>query len=132
VLWAFYSMLSQSIELRGAPFLLWIHDLSARDPYYVTPLLMGATMFWQQWLAPTAVDQTQQRMMMIMPVVFTLMFLGFPSGLAIYYLVSNLFQIGQQYFTNRMIGPPPRPAPVIERGTKSAGAGRTPAAEAKK
>jgi YidC/Oxa1 family membrane protein insertase len=113
VLLAFYSLLSQSIELRGAPFVLWISDLSQKDPYYVTPLLMGATMFWQQWMAPTTVDPMQQRMMMVMPVVFTVMFLGFPSGLAIYYLVSNLFQIGQQYFTNRVIGPPPRP--VAER-----------------
>ena len=131
VLFAFYSLLSQSIELRGAPFMLWITDLSQKDPYYVTPLLMGATMFWQQWMAPTSADPTQQRMMMVMPVVFTAMFLGFPSGLAIYYLMSNLFQIGQQYFTNRMIGPPPRPAAAAPR-IKAAGAGRTPAAEGKK
>jgi YidC/Oxa1 family membrane protein insertase len=129
VLLAFYSLLSQSIELRGAPFVLWIHDLSLKDPYYVTPLLMGATMVWQQWMAPTTADPIQQRMMMVMPVVFTLMFLGFPSGLAIYYLVSNLFQIGQQYFTNRVIGPPPRPP--AERKMKSVGGGRSPGAESK-
>jgi YidC/Oxa1 family membrane protein insertase len=120
VLLALYSLLSQSIELRGAPFGWWIQDLSQKDPYYVTPLLMGATMFWQQWMAPTTADPTQQRMMMIMPVVFTAMFLGFPSGLAIYYLVNNLFQIGQQYFTNRIIGPPPSapPRPPAERRVK--------------
>ena len=135
VLFAFYSMLSQAIELRGADFGFWIHDLSVKDPYYVTPLLMGATMFWQQWLAPTTADPMQARMMMFMPVVFTVMFLGFPSGLAIYYLVTNLFQIGQQYFTNWMIGPPPvvQPArPPAERRLKNVGGSRTPGADAKK
>jgi YidC/Oxa1 family membrane protein insertase len=132
VLFAFYSLLSQAIELRGAEFGFWIHDLSQKDPYYVTPLLMGATMFWQQWLAPTSADPVQQRMMLIMPVVFTALFLGFPSGLAIYYLVSNLFQISQQYFTNRKLGPPPGvppPRPPAERRVKKVGAGRTAGAE---
>ena len=134
VLFAFYSLLSQAIELRGADFGWWIHDLSQKDPYYVTPLLMGATMFWQQWLAPTTADPMQQRMMLIMPVVFTALFLGFPSGLAIYYLVSNLFQIGQQYFTNRTLGPPPGvqpPRPAAERRLKKVGSGRTAGAEGK-
>jgi YidC/Oxa1 family membrane protein insertase len=127
VLIAFYSLLQQAIELRGAPFGLWIHDLSQHDPYYVTPLLMGVTMWWQQRITPTSVDPAQQRMMMIMPVVFTAMFLRFPSGLAIYYLVSNLFQIGQTYFTTWMIGAPAaQPArPPAERRLKSAGTGRT-------
>ena len=127
VLFAFYSLLSQAIELRGAPFMGWIHDLSAHDPYYVTPLLMGASMFWQQKITPTAVDPAQARMMMIMPVVFTAMFLKFPSGLAIYYFTSNLWTIGQQYFTNWLIGPPAVQAarPPAERRVKNAGAGRT-------
>ena len=126
VLLAFYSMLSQAIELRGADFGLWIHDLSMKDPYYVTPLLMGATMWWQMWMSPTTADPTQQRMMMFMPIVFTAMFLRFPSGLAIYYLVSNLCQIAQQYFTNRTIGPPVRVAarPAPERPAKVSGGGR--------
>ena len=123
VLFAFYSMLSQAIELRGADFGLWIHDLSMKDPYFVTPILMGATMFLQMKMSPTTADPTQQRMMMFMPVVFTAMFLNFPSGLAIYYLVSNLCQIGQQYFTNRTIGPPAlvpaRSAPAKSGGRKS-------------
>src|SRR6266508_3998960 len=105
-LFAFYSMLSQAIELRGAEFAGWIHDLAARDPYYVTPLLMGATMVWQQRLTPSTADPTQQKMMMFMPFMFTFIFLGQPSGLAIYWLVSNLWGIGQQYFTNYLIGPP--------------------------
>jgi YidC/Oxa1 family membrane protein insertase len=134
VLFAFYSMLSQAIELRGADFGWWIHDLSLKDPFYVTPLLMGATMFWQMWMAPTSVDPAQQRMMMFMPVVFTVMFLGFPSGLAIYYLVSNLCQIAQQYVTNRMVGPPalqPARAPAAGRALKNVGGGRTEAAQRK-
>jgi YidC/Oxa1 family membrane protein insertase len=69
VLFAFYSLLSQVIELRGAPFMGWIHDLSAHDPYYVTPLLMGASMFWQQKITPSTADPAQQRMMMFMPIV---------------------------------------------------------------
>ena len=131
VLIAFYSLLQQSIELRGADFGLWIHDLSQHDPYYITPLLMGVTMFWQQRITPASVDPAQQRMMMIMPVVFTAMFLRFPSGLAIYYLVSNMFQIAQQYFTTWLIGPPvvQTPRPPAERRLKNAGTGRTAGAE---
>jgi YidC/Oxa1 family membrane protein insertase len=105
-LFAFYSMLSQAIEIKGAPFIWWIHDLAARDPYYITPLLMGLTMFWQQRMTPTTADPTQQKVMMIMPFMFTFMFLPQPSGLAIYWFVSNLWGIGQQYFTNYLIGPP--------------------------
>jgi YidC/Oxa1 family membrane protein insertase len=131
VLFAFYALLSQSIELRGANFGLWIHDLSQHDPYYVTPILMGVTMLWQQWMMPTSADPQQRQMMMVMPFVFTAMVLRLPSGLAIYYLVSNLFQLGQQYFTNWWIGAPPvqAPRPPAERRLKNAGPGRTPAAE---
>jgi YidC/Oxa1 family membrane protein insertase len=106
VLFAFYSLLSQAIEMRGAPFTGWITDLSQRDPYYITPLLMGATMFWQQRLQPGTGDPVQQKVLMFMPVMFTAMFLPAPSGLVVYWFVSNLWAIGQQYFTNWMIGPP--------------------------
>lgn len=105
-LFAFYSMLSQAIEIRGASFLGWITDLSAHDPLYITPLIMGVTMFWQQRLTPTTADPTQQKVMMVMPFMFTFMSFGFPSGLVIYWLVSNLWAIGQQYATNYLIGPP--------------------------
>jgi len=105
VLFAFYSLLSQAIEMRGAPFAGWITDLSQRDPWYITPLLMGATMFWQQRLQPGTGDPVQQKVLMFMPVMFTGMFLPAPSGLVIYWFVSNLWAIGQQYFTNWMIGP---------------------------
>ena len=111
VLFAFYALLSQAIELRGAPFFGWITDLSVRDPWFITPLLMGGTMFWQQSMTPSTADPAQQKVMMFMPVMFTFMFLWAPSGLVIYWLVSNLFAIGQQYVTNRMIGAPPGAKP---------------------
>jgi YidC/Oxa1 family membrane protein insertase len=104
-LFAFYSMLSQAIEIRGADWVLWIHDLAAADPYYVLPILTGVTMMWQQKLTPAGVDPTQQKVMMIMPVMFTFIFLGQPAGLSLYWLVSQLWGIGQQYFTNYLIGP---------------------------
>ena len=110
VLLAFYALLSQAIELRGAPFVGWIHDLSAADPYYVLPILMGVTMMWQQWLTPAAVDPAQQKVMMVMPVMFTGMMLLSPSGVVLYWFVSQLWAIGQQYFTNWMIGPALQPA----------------------
>ena len=106
VLLAFYSLLSMSIELRGAPFIGWIRDLSAPDPYFVIPLLMGITMFWQQRISPTTADPTQQRVMMIMPIMFTAMMAFSPSGVVLYWTVSQLWAIGQQYLTNRLIGPP--------------------------
>lgn len=105
VLFAFYALLSQAIEIRGAHFAGWLTDLSQRDPYYITPLLMGATMFWQQRLQPAQGDPVQQKVLMFMPVMFTFMFMQAPSGLVIYWLVSNLWAIGQQYATNWMIGP---------------------------
>ncbi len=109
-LFAFYAMLSQSIEIRGAHFMGWIHNLSAPDPFYVLPIVMGIAQFWQTKMTPTTADPTQQRIMMFMPIMFTVMSLSFPSGLVIYWLVSTLFTIGQQYFTNYLIGAPARPA----------------------
>jgi YidC/Oxa1 family membrane protein insertase len=105
VLFAFYALLSQAIEIRGAHFAGWITDLSQKDPWYITPLLMGATMFWQQRMQPGTGDPVQQKVLMFMPVMFTAMFMQAPSGLVIYWFVSNLWAIGQQYFTNWMIGP---------------------------
>ena len=106
VLFAFYSLLSVAIEIRDAPFILWIQDLSEHDPMYVTPLLMGVTMVAQQRMTPSTADPTQQKVMMFMPVVFTFMFLWAPSGLVLYWFVSNLWGVGQQVLTNRIIGPP--------------------------
>jgi YidC/Oxa1 family membrane protein insertase len=105
-LFAFYAMLSQSIEIRGADFFGWIVDLSRPDPLYITPLLMGGTMFWQQRITPTSADPVQQRVMMVMPLMFTFMFLSYPSGLVIYWTISNLWAIGQQYLTMKLLPPP--------------------------
>ena len=131
ILFALYALLSQAIELRGAPFFGWIHDLSQHDPYYVTPIVVGITMWWQQKMTPTTVDPAQQRMMMMMPVIFTATFFTLPSGLAIYYLANNVFAVGQQYFTNWLIGPASTPRPPAERRIKSAGGGKTAGAESK-
>jgi len=101
VFFALYKVLLYSIELRQAPFYWWIQDLSAPDPFYISPILMGASMFVQQYLTPTTGDPTQAKMMLIMPVVFTFMFLSFPTGLVIYWFFSNLLSIGQQLYINQ-------------------------------
>lgn len=104
ILFAFYSLLAMSIELRHAPFLAYIQDLSMPDKFWITPLLMGATMFWQQRMMPSTADPVQQKMFLFMPVIFTFSFLWAPAGLVLYWLTSNLMTIGQQYVTNQMIG----------------------------
>jgi YidC/Oxa1 family membrane protein insertase len=120
VLMAFYSLLAQSIELRGAPFAGWIQDLSTADPYFVLPSLMGLTMFWQQKVTPTSADPAQQRVMMVMPVMFTAMMLFSASGVVLYWFVSQVWAIGQQYLTNWIVGPIPvmakQPAAAARRG----------------
>ena len=100
---ALYWGLMGSIELRHAPFIFWIKDLSYRDPIYVSPILMGASMLWQQKMTPTMGDPRQAKMMMLMPIIFTFLFLSFPSGLVVYWLVSNVLTIGQQHLTNKML-----------------------------
>ena len=98
---ALYNVLLQAIELRGAPFIFWITDLAVKDPYYILPVVMGATMVLQQKMTPSTADKAQQKMMMFMPVVFTFLFLSFPSGLVLYWLVNNVLAIGQQYYINK-------------------------------
>ena len=110
VLFAFYAMLSVAIELRGAPFGGWIDDLAAKDPLYITPIIMGGTMFWQQRMMPTTADPVQQRVFLFLPLIFTAMFLQMPSGLVLYWTASNLLAIAQQYVTNRLIAAPAKPA----------------------
>jgi YidC/Oxa1 family membrane protein insertase len=100
---ALYWVLGGTVELRGAPWLGWITDLTAKDPYYILPLIMGATMFLQTKLNPTPPDPMQAKIMMIMPIAFTAMFLFFPSGLVLYWTVSNLLSIAQQWKVNRMM-----------------------------
>ncbi|HKK01882.1 MAG TPA: membrane protein insertase YidC, partial [Desulfuromonadales bacterium] len=101
VFFALYEMLLGSIELRHAYFALWLTDLSAKDPYYITPLIMGVTMFIQQKMSPTSMDPTQAKLFLLMPVVFTFLFLNFPSGLVLYWLVNNILTIVQQWFINK-------------------------------
>jgi YidC/Oxa1 family membrane protein insertase len=93
-----YHALFFSIELRGAPFMFWIVDLSESDPYYITPILMGVSMVLQQRMSPAVGDPIQQKIMMFMPIMFTFMFLSFPSGLVIYWTVNNVLTIAQQYY----------------------------------
>jgi YidC/Oxa1 family membrane protein insertase len=96
-----YWVLLGSVEMRHAPFMLWIHDLSAVDPYYVLPLIMGATMIIQTRLNPTPPDPVQAKVMMIMPVVFSVFFFFFPAGLVLYWVVNNVLSIAQQWHINR-------------------------------
>jgi len=103
ILWGLYTMFAYAIELRHAPFMLWIHDLAAKDPTYITPILMTVSMVVQQKMAPQAGDPSQRRMFMLLPFVFGFMFMNFPSGLVLYWLVNNLLTIGQQAVTERLL-----------------------------
>ncbi|GAB3487126.1 membrane protein insertase YidC [Marinomonas epiphytica] len=98
-----YWVLMESVELRHAPFFLWIDDLSAMDPYFVLPILMGVSMFVQQLLNPTPPDPMQARIMKIMPIAFTFFFLWFPSGLVLYWVCNNTLSIIQQYIITKRI-----------------------------
>ena len=100
---ALYWMLSAVVELRHAPFFGWIHDLSATDPYYILPLLMGATMIIQTFMNPAPTDPIQAKVMKIMPIVFSIFFFFFPAGLVLYWLVNNILSIAQQWYINKMI-----------------------------
>lgn len=100
---ALYWVLLGVVEMRQAPWILWITDLSARDPYFILPLIMGATMFIQQRLNPTPPDPIQAKVMMAMPIVFTFMFLWFPAGLVLYWCVNNSLSILQQWYITRSI-----------------------------
>jgi YidC/Oxa1 family membrane protein insertase len=100
---ALYWVLLESVEMRQAPFILWMDNLSAKDPYFILPLIMGVSMFVQQKLNPTPPDPLQAKMMMALPFVFTIFFAFFPSGLVLYWVVNNLISITQQYFITRRI-----------------------------
>jgi YidC/Oxa1 family membrane protein insertase len=131
VLFAFYAMLSVAIEIRGAPFVGWINDLSVHDPLFIWPIIMAITMVIQQKMTPQAMsDPVQQKMMMLMPLVFSIMLAWAPSGLVLYWTASNIWTIGQQAVTNKLIGPPPQHTvrPPAERRLKTAGSGKSPQA----
>ena len=100
---ALYYVLLESVEMRQAPFMLWIQDLSVADPYFVLPVLMGATMFLQHKLNPPQLDPVQQKVMMALPIVFTVFFMFFPAGLVLYWFVNNLLSIVQQWFITKRI-----------------------------
>ena len=103
VFWGVFRMLVVAVEFRHAPFALWITDLSTKDPFYVTPILMGITQFISQKMTPTSADPAQAKMMLVMPFVMTIFFINFQSGLVLYWLTTNVLQIGQQALMNRMM-----------------------------
>lgn len=100
---ALYWVLLSVVEMRQAPWMFWITDLSVKDPYFILPLIMGATMFLQTKLNPAPPDPMQAKVMMLMPIIFTFMFLWFPSGLVLYWVVNNVLSIAQQWYVTRMI-----------------------------
>jgi YidC/Oxa1 family membrane protein insertase len=125
VFYALYVALSVSVEMQNAPFIcfghlfgmhLWICDLAAQDPTYILPILMGVSMFVQQKMTPTMGDPRQAKMMLLMPVVFTFMFLNLPSGLVLYWTLSNVLQIAQQLYMERSH----TPAKPLARAAKKA------------
>ena len=101
---ALYWVLLSSVEMRNAPWIGWITDLSAKDPYFILPLLMTGTTMFQTWLNPTPPDPVQAKMMWIMPLVFSAMFFVFPAGLVLYWLTNNILSIAQQYVINKQLG----------------------------
>ena len=100
---ALYWVLMESVELRQAPFYGWIHDLSVMDPYFILPLIMGASMWFQQKLNPPPPDPMQAKIMQWMPIIFTFFFLWFPSGLVLYWVSNNLLSIAQQWYITNQI-----------------------------
>jgi YidC/Oxa1 family membrane protein insertase len=101
---ALYWVLLSTVEMRQAPWILWITDLSVRDPYFILPLLMMASSLFQVWLNPPAADPMQQKMMWIMPIAFGVMFFVFPAGLVLYWLTNNILSIAQQWMINKQLG----------------------------
>jgi YidC/Oxa1 family membrane protein insertase len=99
---ALYWVLLSSVEMRNAPWILWIKDLSVPDPYYILPVIMAVSMFVQTKLNPTPPDPLQAKIMMWMPIVFSVMFFFFPAGLVLYWVVNNILSIAQQWQINQM------------------------------
>jgi len=103
VFFAIYRVLLNAIELKGSEWIFWIQDLSVMDPYFILPILMGVTMYVQQKITPTQIqDEMQQKIFQFLPVIFTVFFLWFPAGLTLYWFINNLFTVGQQYYVNRI------------------------------
>jgi YidC/Oxa1 family membrane protein insertase len=102
ILFAFFNLLTAAVELRNAPWMLWVLDLSSKDPYYVLPIVMGATQWFQVRMAPQSGDPMQRRMFELMPIIMTVMFIGVPSGLVLYWLTNNVLTILQQAVYKRL------------------------------
>jgi YidC/Oxa1 family membrane protein insertase len=103
IFFAFYRVLLNAVELQGASWMLWIDDLSLMDPYYILPVLMTLSMFIQQKLTPTQIqDELQKKMMLFMPLIFGIFFLWFPAGLVLYWIVNNTFTIVHQLYINKL------------------------------
>lgn len=100
---AFYWVLLESVEMRQAPFALWITDLSSRDPYFILPIIMGAAMLFQQRLNPAPADPVQAKVMQVMPIMFTGFFAFFPSGLVLYWVTNTMLSIAQQWHINKVV-----------------------------
>ena len=98
-----YWVLLESVEMRQAPWMFWLTDLSSKDPYFILPIIMGLSMFVQQQLNPTPPDPMQAKVMKLLPIIFTFFFLWFPAGLVLYWVVNNLLSIGQQWYITRKI-----------------------------
>jgi YidC/Oxa1 family membrane protein insertase len=112
---ALYWVLIESVQLRQAPFMLWIQDLTLKDPYYVLPVMMGISMFLQQRLNPPPPDPMQAKIMMLMPIVFTAMFLNFPAGLMLYWFVNNTLSFLQQWYIMHTINKGGKPVVVRKK-----------------
>ena len=106
---ALFNILYMTIDLRQAPFMLWINDLSIQDPFYVLPVLMGVSMFVQQKIMPTTADPNMAKMMLILPIGLTFLFVTFPAGLVLYWVTNNVLTIAQQFVTDRYVLPPKKP-----------------------
>ena len=118
---AFYWVLLESVEMRQAPFALWITDLSTRDPYFILPLIMGAAMFGQQKLNPAPADPVQAKVMQIMPIMFTVFFAFFPSGLVLYWVTNTLLSIAQQWKVNKVVEAEAKAQKGGKKGSKKGG-----------
>jgi YidC/Oxa1 family membrane protein insertase len=105
---ALYWVLLSSVEMRNAPWVLWIHDLSAPDPYFILPVVMTLTTLLQTALNPAPPDPMQAKLMWFMPLIFSVMFFFFPSGLVLYWITNNILSIAQQWMINTRMGVPPQ------------------------
>lgn len=131
---ALFNILYMTIDLRQAPFVLWITDLSVQDPYYVLPVIMGVSMVVQQKIMPTTMDPTQAKVMLLMPAFLTLLFLTFPAGLVLYWLTNNVLTIAQQFVTDRYMFKRPTFSSALEDSTANAASvdGEKPTGKKKK